>query len=111
MPSTVVTGIASFVSATTLLLIVIVWQHPMTHPLVVKLIVPETATEPDNRSAGTTFSPESIINYGIFSTLYRNTTIKRSQISESNGTWVQRNKIKQVMILPFRVKEVVLQKL
>jgi hypothetical protein len=108
MPSSVVMGIASFASATTLLIVIIVWQHPMTprQPnslLVVNLSMAEAAKEPDS----TTFSPESRINYDIFSALFLNTTTERLQINETNGTLMQRNKIKEVMILPFRVKEII----
>jgi hypothetical protein len=112
MPSSVVMGIVSFASATTLLIIVIVWQHPMTprqlnSPLVVNLSMAEAATESHSFSANTTFSSESRINYGIFSAVFLNSTTERLQISETDGTLMQRNKIKEVMILPYRVKEVI----
>lgn len=105
--------IVAFVSALLLLIIVIVWQYPMSprlqnSPLVVNLSKAEAGEEPNSISASTTFTPESRINYDIFSTLCLNTTTERLQFSDTNGTVMQRNKVKEVMIPPFSVKEIVL---
>jgi hypothetical protein len=113
MPSLPVLGIVAFVSALKLLIVVIVWPYPMSprlqnSPLLVNLSKAEAEEEPNSFSASTTFTPESRINYDIFSTLCLNTTTERLQFIDTNGTVMQRNKIKEVMILPFRVKEIVL---
>jgi len=75
---------------------------------VVTLSKAEAGEEPNSFTASSTFTPESRINYDIFSTLCLNTTTERLQFSDNNGTVIQRDKIKEVMILPFRVKEIVL---
>jgi len=82
--------------------------RPQNSPLVVNLSKAEAGEEPNNFSASTTFTPESRINYDTFSTLRLNTTTKRLQRSGTKRTVMRRNKIKKVMILPFRVKEIVL---
>jgi hypothetical protein len=106
-------GIVAFVSALELLMVVIVWQCPISprlqnSPRVVNLSKAEAGEEPNSFSASTTFTPESRINYDIFSTLYLNTTTERLQFSDTNGTVMQCEKIKEVMILPFLVKEIML---
>jgi hypothetical protein len=113
MPSLLMMGIFAYMSALVLLNVVIVWQCP-TSPrlqnttLVVNLSKAEAGEESNNFSASTTFTPESRINCDIFSTLCQNTTTEKLQFSDTNGTVMQCNKIKEVMILPFRVKEIVL---
>jgi len=111
MPSLLVMGIVAFVSALMLLIVVRVGQYPMlsrlqNSALVVNLSKAEAGEEPNSISASTTFTPESRINYDLFSTLCLNTTTERLQFSDTNGTVMQRDKIKEVMILPFRVKEI-----
>ena len=114
IPSLLVMEIVAFVGSLMLLIIIIVWQYPVSPrlqncPLVVNLSKAEAGEEPNSFSTSTTFTPESRINYDIFSTIRLNTTTERLQFSDTNGTVMQRNKIKEVMILPFRVKEVVLE--
>jgi len=113
MPALLVMGIVAFTSVIMLLDVIIVGQYPMSSrlqnsPLVVNLSKAEAGEETNNFSASTTFTPESRINYHIFSTLQLNTTTKRLQFSVTKRTVKQRIKIKKVMILPFRVKEIVL---
>ena len=113
MPSLLVMGTVTFVSASMLLNVVIVWQYLMSprlqnSPLVVNLSKAEAGEEPNSFSASTTFTPESRINYDKFSSLCLNATTERLEFSDTNGTVMQRNKIKEVMILPFRVKETVI---
>jgi len=105
MHSLLVMGIVAFVSALMLLIMSLRLQNS---PLVMNLSKAEAGEEPNSFSASTTFTPESRINYDIFSTLCLNTTTERLQFTDTNGTVMQRNKVKEVMILPFRVKEIVL---
>jgi hypothetical protein len=114
MPSVLVKRTVAFVSVLTLSIIVVVRQYPLppilqNSPLVVNLSKAEAGEEPNSFSASTTFTPESNINYDIFSTLCLNTTTEGLQFIDTNGTVMQRNKIKEVMILPLRVKEIVLK--
>lgn len=111
MPSSLLMGIVALVSTSLLLIITIVLLYLMSprlqnSPLMVNLSMAEAAEEPDSFSAGTTFTPESRINYDILTTLCLNTTTERLQFSESNGTLMQRNKVQEVMILLCRVKAV-----
>jgi hypothetical protein len=97
-------GNVAFVSVLMLLIIVMVRQYPMSprqnnSTLVLNLSMAE---EPDSFSASSTFTPETRINYDMFSTLSLNIT------TETNGTQMERSKTKEVMILLLTVKEIVL---
>jgi len=113
MSSLLVMGIVTCMSVLMLLDIIIVGQYPTSprlqnSPLVVNLSKAEAGEEPSNFSASTTVTPKSRINFDIFSILRLNTKTETLRFIDTNGTVKQRNKIKKVMILPFRVKEIVL---
>jgi hypothetical protein len=105
MPYSVVTGIASLVSVTTLFCIfIIMWQHPLTRigsrpPVLVNVSSVEAATEVDNVLTVTAVPPHFITNYDVLALLYVNSTTERVHINETDEILMQRNKIKEVMIL------------
>jgi hypothetical protein len=104
MHYSVVSGIVLLVSVTALVCIVVVWRHSVTltvssPPVLVNVSLLKAVTEIESVSAGTIIPLEFSTNYDVSTALYLNSTIERYQISQMSGTLMQRNKIKEVMIL------------
>jgi hypothetical protein len=104
-----VTVVVSLVSIMTVVCILTVWQYPVTPreappPLLVNVSSVKVATEADDILTVTTVRPEYSTHYDVSTALYLNTVTERSQIDQSNGTSMQRDKIKEVVILSSRVK-------
>jgi hypothetical protein len=77
-------------------------SHP---PVLVNVSLAIAATEADNVStAVTAVQPESNTDCDTLTTSYVNTTTESSQTSQTNGTLMQRNKIKEVMLQSCRLK-------
>jgi hypothetical protein len=79
------------------------WQHTVTPigsipPVLVNVSLVKAATEADV-STVTSIPPEFSTNYDVSTALYLNSTTERFQISQIDGTLMQRNEIKEVMIL------------
>lgn len=78
----VANAVVLLVTVVTLVCVLIACQRPLTQ----------------RESAGiTTVQPESCTDYIALTTSYVNTTTESSQTSETNGTLMQRNKIKEMM--------------
>jgi hypothetical protein len=105
MPYSVVTRIASLMSVTTFFCtIIIVWKRPLIRigsrpPVLVNVSSVEAATEVDSVLTVTAVPPHFITNYDVLALLYVNNTTERVHINETDEILMQRNKIKEVMIL------------
>lgn len=106
----VVNVVVSLVTVVTLVLVLMACQRPLTvesrPPVPLNTSLAKAEAEANSVSAAvTTVQPESSTDSNALTTSYVETTTENSQTSETNGTLMQRNKIKEVNLHSCRVEK------